>query len=77
MWDDLERVTAREGSIHPLFPMRIESLLLVLLADKIKKESLDPRGLLGISEVPLMDTAKTLCRLASEIFYWEDGFTST
>ncbi|KAJ5616063.1 hypothetical protein N7537_001177 [Penicillium hordei] len=44
LWDDLELVTARDSSTHPLFPMRIESLLLALLADKIKKESLDPHG---------------------------------
>lgn len=44
LWDDLELVTTRDGSTHPLFPMRIESLLLALLADKIKKESLNPHG---------------------------------
>ncbi|KAJ5208834.1 hypothetical protein N7449_003213 [Penicillium cf. viridicatum] len=44
LWDDLELVTARDGSTHPLFPMRIESLLLALLADKIKKESRNPHG---------------------------------
>ncbi|KAJ9485188.1 hypothetical protein VN97_g8166 [Penicillium thymicola] len=42
LWNDLELVTARDGSMHPLFPMRIESLLLALLADKIKKESPNP-----------------------------------
>ena len=42
LWNDLELVTARDGSTHMLFPMRIESLLLALLADRIKKESLDP-----------------------------------
>lgn len=47
LWDDLELVTARDGSTHPLFPMRIESLLLALLADKIKKESRNPHGSLN------------------------------
>ncbi|KAJ5398939.1 hypothetical protein N7465_009428 [Penicillium sp. CMV-2018d] len=42
LWNDLELVTARDGSTHPLFSMRIESLLLALLADRIKKESLNP-----------------------------------
>lgn len=44
LWDDLELVTARDHSTHPLFSMRIESLLLALLADKSKKESLNPHG---------------------------------
>ncbi|KAJ5487249.1 hypothetical protein N7530_001549 [Penicillium desertorum] len=44
LWDDLELVTAGEGSAHPLLPVRIESLFLALLADNIKKESLDPNG---------------------------------
>ncbi|CAI7598175.1 unnamed protein product [Penicillium glandicola] len=44
LWDDLELITAREDVAHPLFPMRIESLLLTLLADKIKKESLYPHN---------------------------------
>ncbi|CAG7958036.1 unnamed protein product [Penicillium nalgiovense] len=48
LWDDLELVTAREGSTHPLFPVRIESLLLKLLAYNIKKESLDPNGTLEL-----------------------------
>ncbi|KAJ5185247.1 hypothetical protein N7491_006883 [Penicillium cf. griseofulvum] len=47
LWDDLELVIAREGGTHPLFPMRIESLLLALLADMIKKESLHAGGSLN------------------------------
>ncbi|OQE46759.1 hypothetical protein PENCOP_c001G08824 [Penicillium coprophilum] len=44
LWDDLDLITAREGVTHPLFPMRIESLLLALLADKIRTESFHPDG---------------------------------
>ena len=42
LWDDLELITTPKGSTHPLFPVRIESLLLSLLAETIKKELLDP-----------------------------------
>ncbi|CAG8888164.1 unnamed protein product [Penicillium egyptiacum] len=47
LWDDLE-LAASECSTHPLFRVRVESLLLALLADSIKKESLDPHGALTL-----------------------------
>ncbi|KAJ6187632.1 hypothetical protein N7519_002540 [Penicillium mononematosum] len=55
LWDDLELVTAQEGSTHPLFPVRIESLFLELLADNIKKESLDPEWAPGIAPLELSE----------------------
>ncbi|KAJ5514227.1 hypothetical protein N7463_003779 [Penicillium fimorum] len=48
LWDDLELITAREGVAHPLFPIRIESLLLALLAEKLKRDPLHPGGPLNM-----------------------------